>query len=267
MMLLLLACLWPLQAGHTEEIQLRVLIYNIHHGEGTDQILDLDRVARVIRDADADVVLLQEIDRNLSRTKRMDFPALLAEALDMKGYFEPNLAWDGGEYGNATFTNLPVTDHENIALPNPHNEEPRGALRTTVTLGSQSIDIWNTHFGLKSDERRAQAEALASHLREVPSIVGGDLNEVISHAPLRPLLDLLRSTAAPGSTQGTVPAVRPLRRIDHLLVSPHFDVVSDEVIRSPETAVASDHLPCLAVLKLVVSPSTRSPQLSAAPDK
>jgi endonuclease/exonuclease/phosphatase family metal-dependent hydrolase len=235
---------------HAEETPLRVLIYNIHHGEGNDQKLDLERIARIIREAEPDLVLLQEIDRNLSRTQRIDFPARLAELLSMKVWFEPNLSWDDGEYGNATLTSLPVVDHENLALPNPHGDEPRGALRITVQVGSKDVDVWNTHFGLKSDERAAQAAALAKSLREKPTIVGGDLNEVISSTPLRPLLEDLRSTASPEKVQGTVPAVRPLRRIDHILVSKHFQIVADEVIVNAETALASDHLPCLAVVKL-----------------
>ena len=40
----------------------RVLAYNIRHGEGTDRELDLERVAAVIRAARADIVTLQEVD-------------------------------------------------------------------------------------------------------------------------------------------------------------------------------------------------------------
>src|SRR3954468_5597406 len=39
---------------------LRLATFNIHHGEGPDAVLDLDRVARAV--ADADVVGFQEVD-------------------------------------------------------------------------------------------------------------------------------------------------------------------------------------------------------------
>ncbi|MEI6637086.1 MAG: hypothetical protein WCO99_11025, partial [Planctomycetota bacterium] len=37
---------------------LRVLSYNIHHGRGTDGVVNLERIAAVIRGSAADVVML-----------------------------------------------------------------------------------------------------------------------------------------------------------------------------------------------------------------
>ena len=45
--------------------QLRVMTYNIHHGEGTDGRIDLERIAKVIRDAKPDLVALQEVEKNV----------------------------------------------------------------------------------------------------------------------------------------------------------------------------------------------------------
>ena len=47
-----------------------MLSYNIHHGEGTDGKLDLARIAAVIKAAKPDLVVLQEVDRNTTRTGR-----------------------------------------------------------------------------------------------------------------------------------------------------------------------------------------------------
>lgn len=47
---------------------LRVLSYNIHHGRGTDGAIDLPRLARVIRSADPDLVALQEVDEQTTRS-------------------------------------------------------------------------------------------------------------------------------------------------------------------------------------------------------
>ena len=44
---------------------LRIITYNIHHGEGIDDVYDLDRIAAVIRDSGADIATLQEVDRHL----------------------------------------------------------------------------------------------------------------------------------------------------------------------------------------------------------
>ena len=52
---LLLAAAMPTY-GQTDYISLRMLTYNIQHGAGTDNVVDLDRQAEVIRNVDADVV-------------------------------------------------------------------------------------------------------------------------------------------------------------------------------------------------------------------
>ncbi|HTL30639.1 MAG TPA: endonuclease/exonuclease/phosphatase family protein, partial [Tepidisphaeraceae bacterium] len=57
--------------------KITVLTYNIHHGAGTDGKYDLQRLADVIKKSGADLVALQEVDRNTNRTKD-DQPAELA---------------------------------------------------------------------------------------------------------------------------------------------------------------------------------------------
>ena len=51
---------------------LRVLTYNIHHGEGTDGVFDYQRLARVINELEPDVVALQEVDNKTRRAAGVD---------------------------------------------------------------------------------------------------------------------------------------------------------------------------------------------------
>jgi len=51
---------------------LRVMTYNIHVGMGTDQKLDLERIAGVINRERVDLVGLQEVDRGVRRTQGID---------------------------------------------------------------------------------------------------------------------------------------------------------------------------------------------------
>lgn len=76
-------------------LRLRVLTYNIHHGAGIDGKLDLERIARVIRDARPDIVALQELDRNTQRTRKVDQPAELARLTGLHGTFGGNIALQG----------------------------------------------------------------------------------------------------------------------------------------------------------------------------
>ncbi|MCA1631705.1 MAG: metal-dependent hydrolase, partial [Acidobacteria bacterium] len=50
----------------------RVMSYNVHVGVGMDRKLDLPRVAEVIRRERPDLVGLQEVDRGVERTGRVD---------------------------------------------------------------------------------------------------------------------------------------------------------------------------------------------------
>src|SRR3954465_5753108 len=69
-------------------IPVRLLTFNIRHGVGADDRLDLPRLAKVLQAVDADVVCLQEVDRHYgSRSEDVDQPLLLSRALDMQ------LAW------------------------------------------------------------------------------------------------------------------------------------------------------------------------------
>lgn len=230
-----------------------VLTYNIHHGEGLDGVVDPDRIASVIKSCNPDVVCLQEVDRNLPRTDHRDFPALLADKLGMQVFFEPNYQFDGGDYGNAILTRLPVSEHHNMALPNPISAEPRGCLAVTKRWQNTEIRVLNTHLGLNGQERLAQAEAIVTALENGhPTILAGDMNETAAAPGLQRLQTWLKDTIEKqtDATSGTVPVNDPRRRIDYILVSEHFDVISSTIINTEETRIASDHLPYMATLRL-----------------
>ena len=81
--------IWSLLASSVnaqdETRDLRVLSYNIHHGEGTDGKLDLKRIAKLIRDSKADLVALQEVDKKVSRSQGVDQAAdIILEALYLR---------------------------------------------------------------------------------------------------------------------------------------------------------------------------------------
>lgn len=230
----------------------RILTFNIHHAEGDDGRVDLDRIVRVIQSARPDVACLQEVDRNLPRTGRHDFPALLAEKLSMTAVFEANYRFDGGEYGNAVFTSLPVASWKNHALPGPAGVEPRGCLEVRIDVHGKPLTILNTHLGLKPAERTEQVRAIVGFLPEGALVLAGDLNEVPGGAPIAPLFARLTDTfrvaaAGPDKTFSTTVLDR---RIDYCLVSQGVRVVEARILNDIEAAAASDHLPYLAVIEL-----------------
>src|ERR1051325_7013732 len=80
--------------------RLRVMTYNIHVGVGMDKKLDLPRIAGVINAQHPDLVGLQEVDRGVTRTQRIDEIAELAKLTRMEYAFAFNLRYQGGQYGD-----------------------------------------------------------------------------------------------------------------------------------------------------------------------
>ena len=70
-----------------ENNSLSVLSYNIKHGRGMDGKVDLPRIAKVIRSVSPDLVALQEIDRNCTRSGAVDLTSELGNILGMEGRF------------------------------------------------------------------------------------------------------------------------------------------------------------------------------------
>src|SRR5690606_7102952 len=65
-----------------EQPTLRVMSYNIHWATGTDGILSLPRIAEVIKGSQADVVVLNEVDRHYDpRSQYEDQLQYLADEL------------------------------------------------------------------------------------------------------------------------------------------------------------------------------------------
>lgn len=245
--LLVIGMAFPIAAENT----LTVATYNIHHAEGTDRVLDVDRIAGVLREINADVVFLQEVDRNLPRTGHRDLPALFSEKLGVPVFFEANYRFDGGEYGNATLTRLPVLEHRNMTLPNPVGAEPRGCLTVTVEWQGMAVDLMNTHLGLNGQERLAQAEAIVAAMGKNPVILGGDMNENLTAPAMQRFTAKLSDTLVNRTedTAGTVPSNAPRRRIDYILAADVFETLSSTIVFNDITRVASDHLPYTAVLR------------------
>jgi hypothetical protein len=113
---------------------LRVMSYNVHVGIGMDKKIDLGRVAEVIRRERPDLVGLQEVDRGVERTGRVDQVAELARLTGMRYAFAPNLSYQGGWYGVAILSRLPQLSVEHARVRHRREAERRGDLRADVQL-------------------------------------------------------------------------------------------------------------------------------------
>lgn len=220
--------------------------YNIHACIGADGRFDPGRVIEVLRELDADVVALQEVDhRRVNGRDLLDFLAAGSGHTPIAG---PTLLRATRHYGNALLTRLPLLAVERIDLSLPQRE-PRGALDVMVDWHGQTVQVVATHLGLLAGERRQQVRRLLSLVEASSadiSVLLGDLNEwLLWGRPLRWLRRHFRTRAQPP----TYPARFPLLALDRIWVHPHASVGHIRVHDSAAARIASDHLPLKAVLK------------------
>jgi endonuclease/exonuclease/phosphatase family metal-dependent hydrolase len=245
-------------------IPVRLVTFNVRHGVGTDDALDLPRLAKVLQELDADVVCLQEVDRHFgARSDDVDQALLLSRALDMQLAWGPAVdgpAPDRG-YGNALLSRLPILVSDVHRLPG--GGEPRSALRTMVELDGGALWVTTTHLALRAEDRAGQARALAAlHTEPMETgVVSGDFNAPPDAPELAPLRErftdaweLARDRAHRGGRRfwrhadgGTHPAGAPHRRIDQVWVTEGVAVGSAQVT---DGHGASDHLPLVVDLEV-----------------
>lgn len=236
---------------------LRVLSYNIHHGEGTDGRVDLPRIARVIRAADPDLVALQEVDDRTKRTGGVDQTAELARLTGLYGAFGKAIDYQGGGYGQAVLSRLPLAGGTVHTLPGEPDREQRIAFAVNVTALGRELTFATTHLHHQSDPLRRRQ---AAKLNEVfagsgPTVLAGDLNADPDSEPLALLARHWSVVGGPNLL--TFPAGNPMKQIDYVLHRPAAGLrtAGAWVIDEP---VASDHRPLLAVLEpTAVAPYTR----------
>ena len=160
---------------------INVATYNICHGRYAD--LDWSRIASVIREADADMVGLQEIDMGTNRVGGLDTVAALTAATGLThALFVPAMDFDGGQYGTAILSRYPISAAERHPLPSA-SYEPRAFGCVTLTLGEGStLTFLNTHLSYESaEQQKIQMRYLAEWMAEnipahTPALLTGDFN-------------------------------------------------------------------------------------------
>ena len=247
---------------------LRIMTYNVHSCIGMDGKLSPERIARVIARCAPDIVALQELDVGRARTEGMDQAHIIAQCLEMDFHFHPAMHIEEERYGDAILTHLPMRLVKTGTLPGLPGKpwlEPRGVLWVEIELDGATIQVLNTHLGLLTRERRAQAEALLGpdwlgHPEcSGPVVLCGDFNAFPASKVCRRLRTRLNDAQIELEShrpRSTFFGRFPTARIDHVFVDSGLTVADIEVPDSELVRVASDHLPL--IVELLRLPETRA---------
>ena len=246
--------LFAIFANSVQAQEIRVLTYNIHHGEDVNGKLDLQQIARVINSTGPDVVALQEVDSLTGRSQRTDQLKELATLTRMNYFYGKSLDYDGGGYGLGILTKYPITNKFITRLPGFPKSEPRVAATVELRLKNDKRFLFSAvHLDHVKDpaERMEQAKKLleVGGALELPSILAGDFNAEPSEATMKDIVFSLYEETDPTGHSFSFPSAKPDIKIDYVLVSKKhpWEKISYKVLDEP---IASDHKPVLSVVKL-----------------
>jgi endonuclease/exonuclease/phosphatase family metal-dependent hydrolase len=227
--------------------QIRLASYNVHRAIGTDGRCKPQRILDVLREIDADVVALQEVEAHDDGGDMLEW---LAKETGFRAIAGTTLQRHDGHFGNGLLTRLEVKGIDLVDL-SYGRREPRGAIAVDLEVdGCERLRIVATHLGLRPAERRDQVERLLELFTWHPEdrgVLVGDLNEwFLWGRPLRHLHEHFDVTPA----RATFPSRYPVFALDRIWTHPGSMLRGLEVHDSPLARVASDHRPLVATLGL-----------------
>jgi endonuclease/exonuclease/phosphatase family metal-dependent hydrolase len=220
--------------------RLRVVTWNVRTCRSRDpdpDHVDLAGTVAMLRSIDADLIALQEVDREQDRSGGADQAAELGRALGMRHWYaaallgpaSPPSGWraaggsdpGGPAYGVALLSRLDGDAVATVPLPRPEPGEPRVALVAGVRAGARRLTVACTHLSFIMPDAAVQLHWLEGRLEAEPAprLLLGDLNlwlpvvRLVSRCGWRPL--------AAGLTFPNRPPDRVGRsvQIDHVLAS------------------------------------------------
>lgn len=248
-------------------MKIRLATYNIHRAIGVDRRFRPDRIAAILAAHDADVVLLQEVDEGVPRSRELNLARELAEDLGYPYYaLGHNVSLRKGWYGNATLSRYPVVRERNIDLTVGRRKR-RGCQHTTLKVEkvrghAHWLEVFNLHLGLSARERQRQAGLLARSRElvrmplDVACVLGGDFNDWRSRlrAFFVEALDFEcatdKRTRNGSRSMKTFPSFSPRGSLDKLYYRGPLKLLRAYRCRHRASRLASDHLPIIADFEL-----------------
>jgi endonuclease/exonuclease/phosphatase family metal-dependent hydrolase len=273
--------------GSSGEAAIRVLAWNIAHGRGDiepglfrnwrggtleERLERLERMAAVLRQADADVVVLNEVDFDARWSGRVNQAAFLARAAGYSTWveqrsFDFQFPFQHYAFGNAILTRLPLLDARWVELPGHSQLEEAGfgskeAVVANLATTRAPVSVAAIHLEFRSEEIRLAAVPVLDGLRDTdvgPLVLAGDFNTAPPGWPgaadTTALGELLgrgwrspRAERSPTAADFTFPTFELQMSLDWILVEPPLRAVETRVLQNGRRL--SDHAPVLTVVDL-----------------
>ncbi|WP_168208787.1 endonuclease/exonuclease/phosphatase family protein [Chitinophaga sp. XS-30] len=239
--------------------KLKLMQYNIKHGQGTDGVVDLQRIADVIRNSKAHVVVLNEVDRNYDpRSNYEDQLVWLADELGMYYEFQKT-TWKAPvpasgnkerQFGHGILSKYPIGNAATQGrwIYTDYTTHYMGLLKVRVSVNADPLYVYITNLGSTAAERLSQAQEAMSFINppnHTWKVFAGTFSDVPGSAPVAAVLTSFTDVFA-GQTAYTFPANAPNVRVDYIFVKSPVAAGNTAVISSQ----ASTHLPIVCDIEM-----------------
>ena len=273
-------------AAQVDSGPIRILAWNIAHGRGdrepgllrnwqgsrSERLARLRRIADVVRNVDADVVVLNEVDFDAGWSHGVNQAQFIAEAT---GYpfrveqrnFDVRTPIESWAFGNALLSRFPIETARWVELPaySALEEWIVGSKEATVVIVDAPgvrLAVLPVHLSFRSEETRLAAVPVLDSVAVTlgpPLVLAGDFNtappgwpEVADTTAVGRLLDLgwtsPRAVAAPSPGELTFPTYAPVESRDWILAERPLRMLESRVVEG--ASALSDHAPIVAELSL-----------------
>lgn len=285
---------FPVTPAPKSDSSLRVVTYNIGYASADKNnrgsVLTRDEVEKnlgemigALKKFNPDIVALQEVDFNSSRSFGLDQFKILAEGLGLPHtayvvtwnkkyvpwpYWPPSKHFGRIVSGQAVLSRYPIKTQKLIRFEKPAENSfwynwfylDRIVQDLFVDVEGKALRLFNLHFeSYSAPTRLLQAKKLAGLLPLDPNlIVLGDFNSASHWGDIQRMetsedsaeaLEFFLKKSGLTNTNSefdTYPAIKPDRKIDHVLVGNGFEILKTGVLGDLK---ASDHLAFWVELK------------------
>jgi endonuclease/exonuclease/phosphatase family metal-dependent hydrolase len=204
---------------------------------------NLNRIATML--SRFDMVSLQEVDAGSLRCGFVDITEYLAHRADFPHWYRQVNRNIGviARHSNGFLTRYEPTEVTHYKLPAAPG---RGALVFRFGDTKKAFTLCSMHLALGRRAREKQLGFLSEILQGRPHlVVMGDLNASCEAPEVRRFI-MRNDLMEPACDKPTFPSWRPVRKIDHILVSHSLEVIQSKVLDYS----FSDHLPVSMELEL-----------------
>jgi endonuclease/exonuclease/phosphatase family metal-dependent hydrolase len=207
---------------------------------------------------------LQEVDRNVPRSRHDDQPHILSDYFNFTNrIYRMNVHLKQGGYGNLVLSRWPFQLRHEISLQKG-DRKARSAQIAVVETPEGPLRLVNYHLGLAESERHWQVRHLLTHRlyqegKAAPTLIVGDTNDWRNTLAEGPFAEVgYEEITRPTSRFRSFPAYLAMGALDKAFCCDCITVREARVVRSQLTRAASDHLPL--VVDFHLKPSEELPK-------